>query len=70
MILLDDVDQVEAHFYPFVDSVIVDARYVRSFCRTCNRLGNHFGRTRWNSYVTWVKWKLIWVCLEIVLIST
>jgi hypothetical protein len=32
--------------------------------------GNLFGRTRWTSQVTWVKWKLILVHLEIVSIST
>ena len=36
--------------------------------RTWNRLGSHFGCTRWNSKVAWVKWKLILLCLEIVLI--
>jgi hypothetical protein len=34
-----------------------------------HRLANCFGRTRWNSLVTWVKWKLVLVHLEIVLIS-
>jgi hypothetical protein len=42
---------------------------VHSLRRTYYRLGNHFGRHRWHSYVTWVKWKLILVHLEIVLIS-
>ena len=36
--------------------------------RSRNRLGSHFGCTRWNSKATWVKWKLILLCLEIVLI--
>ena len=36
--------------------------------RTWNRLGSRFGCTRWNSKVVWVKWKLILLCLEIVLI--
>ena len=36
--------------------------------RTRNRLGSHFGCTRWNSKATWVKWKLILLRLEIVLI--
>jgi hypothetical protein len=31
---------------------------------------NHFGRTLWYSDVTWVKWKLVLVRLEIVLILT
>jgi hypothetical protein len=33
-----------------------------------HRLENHFGRAQWYSYVKWVKWKLIAVHLEIVLI--
>ena len=32
------------------------------------RLINHFGHTRWYSYVMKLKWKLGSVCLEIVLI--
>jgi hypothetical protein len=32
-------------------------------------LGTRFGRNRWNSLVTWLKWKLFWVSLEIVFIS-
>jgi hypothetical protein len=64
MVLLGDVDQVEACFGPFEDSVTVDARLVHSLRQTCNKLRNHFGHTRWNSYVTLVKWKLIWVCLD------
>jgi hypothetical protein len=30
--------------------------------------GNYFGHTRWYSYVTWVRWKLVSVHLEIVLV--
>jgi hypothetical protein len=30
---------------------------------------NYFGRTRWNSKVTWVMWNLVLVHLEIVLVS-
>jgi hypothetical protein len=33
-------------------------------------LRKHFGRTRWYYYVTWLKWKLVSVCLEVVLILT
>jgi hypothetical protein len=36
--------------------------------RTYDRHGNHFGRNRWYSYVTWVKRKLVSVYLDIVLI--
>jgi hypothetical protein len=35
-----------------------------------HRLGYHFGHTRWYSYVTWVKWKLVSVQLETMLILT
>jgi hypothetical protein len=34
-----------------------------------HRHGNHFGHTRWYSYVMYVKWKLVSVCLEIVLVT-
>jgi hypothetical protein len=37
--------------------------------RTYHRLRNHFGRTRWNSYVTWVMSNLISVHLEMVFVS-
>jgi hypothetical protein len=68
MDLQGDVGQMEAHLGPFGDSVNLHTRLVHSLHRTCNKLGNHFGHTRWNSYV--VKWKLISVHLKIVLIST
>ena len=35
-----------------------------------HRIRNHFGCTRWYSDVTWVKWILISVHLEIVLVLT
>jgi hypothetical protein len=57
--LLGDVDQVEAHFRIFRDSVNLDTRWAHNLHRTYHRLGNHFGRNRWYSYVTWAKWKLI-----------
>jgi hypothetical protein len=52
-----------------LEIVLIHTRLVHSLRRTCNRLENHFGHTRWNSYVMWVKWKLISVHLEIVLVS-
>jgi hypothetical protein len=67
MVLLGDIGQLEAHFGPFRDSINLEARYVHGLRRTYYRLGNHFGRHRWHSYVTWVKWKLILVYLEIML---
>jgi hypothetical protein len=33
-----------------------------------HRVRNHFGHTQWYTLVTRLKWKLISVCLEIVLI--
>jgi hypothetical protein len=40
-------------------------------CTECNhRLKIHFGRDRWYYYVMSIKWKLILVYLDIVLIST
>jgi hypothetical protein len=37
-------------------------------CRTYHRLENCFGRTQWNSKVTWVMWNLSSFHLEIVLV--
>jgi hypothetical protein len=36
---------------------------------TYHRLRNYFGCTGWYSWVTRVKWKLVSVCLETVLVS-
>ena len=66
--LLGDVGEVEAHFSLFGDSINLDPSLVHSLHRTRNRLGSRFGCTRWNSKATWVKWKLILLRLEIVLI--
>jgi hypothetical protein len=51
-------------------SIHLDARYVHGLCQTYLMLGNHFGRTRWNSLVMRLNWKLVLVHLEIVLILT
>jgi hypothetical protein len=69
MLLLCDVGQAEARFGPFRDSVNLDARQVHGLRQTCNRHINSFGRTRYNSKVAWVKWMLISVDLEVVLMS-
>ena len=69
MVLLRDVGQVETRFGPLGDSVNLDARYVHGLHRTHHRLRNHFEPNVWYSYVTWVKWKLVSVHLEIVCIS-
>jgi hypothetical protein len=64
MDLQGGMGQMEAHFDPFGDSVNLHARLVHGLRRTCNRLRNRFGRTGWNSKVTWVNWKLasvVWI---------
>jgi hypothetical protein len=56
---------VEGRFVRFGDSANLDA-----LCSTYHRLENHFGHTQWYSEVTRLKWKLVSVCLDIVLILT
>jgi hypothetical protein len=68
MELLGDVGHVESHFDLFRDSVSIGARWVLSLPQTYHRLRNHFGRTRWYSLVMRLKWILVSVCFEIVLI--
>jgi hypothetical protein len=69
MVLLGDEAQVEAWFSPFGDSANLDARYVHGLCRVYHSLGNHFGRTRLNTPVTWVMLNLVSVHLEMLLVS-
>jgi hypothetical protein len=69
MALLGDETQLEAHFGTIGYSANLDLRYVHGLHRTYHKLGNHFGRTRSNSYVTWVMQNLVSVNLEIVLVS-
>ena len=68
MVLLGDEAQLEASFGPFGDSANLDARSVHGLRRTYHRLRNHFGRTQWNSYVTWAMWNLNLVHLEALLV--
>ena len=49
MVLLGDEVQLEARFGLFGDSANLDARSVHGLRRGYHRLGNRFGRTRWNS---------------------
>jgi hypothetical protein len=67
---LGDVAHVKSCFGPFGDSVSVSARKVHDLHRTCHRLRNHFGRTRWYSEVTRLKWKLVLFRLDMALILT
>ena len=66
--ILGDVGHVESHFFLFGDNFCVHARQVHGLRPTYHRLRNHFGRTRWNSYVTWVMWNLTSFCLGTVLV--
>ena len=68
MVPLVDEAQVEARFSPFGDSAILDARMVHSLRRAYHRLGNHFGRTQWNSQVTWFMWNLTSFHMDTVLV--
>ena len=49
MVHLGDEAQVEASFGPFRDIANLVARSVHGLRRMYHRLGNRFGRTRWNS---------------------
>jgi hypothetical protein len=69
MVLLGDVGLVESRFGLFGDSISVVARWVHGLHQTYQRLRNCFGRTRWNSYVTWVVWNLVLPRLEAMLVS-
>jgi hypothetical protein len=66
--LVSDMGRAESRFSPFGDSVSVSAREVHGLHRTYHRHRNYFGRTRWDSLVTRLKWKLSSVRLEIVLL--
>jgi hypothetical protein len=70
MVLLRDMGPVEAHIGTFGDNVNHDVRSMNGLRRMYHRLRNHFGCTRWYSYVTWVKWKVVSIHLETMLIST
>ena len=70
MELLGDVGHVESCSSLFGGSLSVDARYVHDLRQTYHRLRNRFGRTRWYSSVTRLKWNLILVQLEIELVLT
>jgi hypothetical protein len=48
MLLLSDEAQVEARFGPFGDSANLGEGWVHGLHQMYHRLGNHFGRTRWN----------------------
>ena len=68
MVLLGDKAQLQARFCPFGNSANLDARQVHGLRQYYQKLKNHFGRTRWNSKVTWVMWNLVSIRLETVLV--
>jgi hypothetical protein len=68
MELVSDMGRVESCFSPFGDSVSVSARLEHGLHRTYHRHRNRFGRSRSDSYVTRIKWKLDSVCFGIVLL--
>ena len=70
MVLLGDKAQVEACYGLIGGSANLDTRWVHSLRQMYHRLENHFGRTRWYSQVTRLKWKLVLVRLEVVPILT
>ena len=69
MELLGHVGHVESDFDPFVHGVSVGAKLMRGLRQTYHRIRNHFGCSCFNSYVTWVMWNVISICLEMVLVS-
>ena len=66
MQLLGDVVMWNVTYFS-LEIVLVSVHDLR---QTYHRLRNHFGRTRWYHYVTRLKWKLVSVLLDIVLILT
>jgi hypothetical protein len=68
VLLLGCESQLETRFGPFGDSANLDARLVHGLRRKYHRLENRFGRTRWNSSMTWVMWNLVFVHLETLLV--
>ena len=66
MVLLVDVSHVEA-FSVRLEMVLISTHHRCMVCAE-RTIGSEIilGRNRWHSYVTWVKWKLVLVHLEIV----
>jgi hypothetical protein len=69
MVLLRDEAQLEARFGPFRDSASLNTRLMHGLRRTYHQLRNRFGRSRWNTKVSWVMLNLVSVRLETELLS-
>jgi hypothetical protein len=70
MELLGDVAHVESCFGPFRDAVSVETRLVHGLRQMYCRVRNCLRRTQWYSKLMRLKWMLVSVCLEVVLILT
>ena len=70
MELVGDMGHVESRFGLIGNSVSVGVKKVHDLNQMCRRLRNHFGRTRWYSYVMMLKRKLVLVRLVRVIILT
>jgi hypothetical protein len=70
MVLIGHEAQVVTCFSLFGDSANLDARQVHGLRQTYHKRENHFIHTRWYSLLKRLKWMLVLVSLEIVLILT
>jgi hypothetical protein len=61
---------MESRFDLFGYGVSIGERQVHGLRQMYHRLRNCFGHTRWYSWVTRLKWQLVLVCLDIVVILT
>ena len=52
-----------------LEIVLILTQIVACLRQTYPRLGDHFGRAQWNSYLTWVMSNLVSIRLETVLVS-
>jgi hypothetical protein len=59
---------VDARFGLFEEIANPHARLVHGLHQTQHRVRNHFGRSRWISYVTLVMWNLVSIHLETVVV--
>jgi hypothetical protein len=66
--LLGDVGHVVSCFEPFGARVSFGAWKVHGLHRMYRRLRNYFGCTSWYSWVTRLKWKIVSVHLDTVLV--
>jgi hypothetical protein len=68
IVLLCDVDHLEAEFNMFGGSFNLGARKVHGLRLMYCRHGNCYGHSRWYSFVMCVNRRLVSVCFDIVLV--